>query len=128
MTDFVARPTGALANDSARSGRQHVRVVVAWKARIIPPTGEPVDAKVVDLSEGGLGFLSPRAVAEAPEVEVWLAVPVDDNRQRHQALRVHGQITFQIYAGNECRIGLKFVRLEEATRQLLVGWIRKHRI
>jgi c-di-GMP-binding flagellar brake protein YcgR len=115
-------------SNATKPGRQHVRVVVAWKARLVTPAGAHINAKVVDLSEGGLGIRSPQSVGDATEIEVWLAVPVDDSHARHQALRVRGQVTFQVYAGNECRIGLRFLHLDDAIRQVILHWIRRNRI
>ena len=124
MVDFVARPRAALETEGGQN-RQHARVVVAWKARLIASGGLQVDAKAIDLSEGGLGIVSPNTINGEPEIEVWLAVPANDSHSSFQALRVRGRIVFQVYKGGECRIGLQFTAVDDATRNVLRGWVRK---
>jgi c-di-GMP-binding flagellar brake protein YcgR len=110
-------------SDETAEGRRHKRVVVAWKARILCPSGSPVDAKVVDLSEGGLGLVCQQSVGQAIELEVWVAMPTD-NQHAYQALRVRGRVAFQVYSHGECRIGLQFTQVDEASLDLLQRHVR----
>jgi PilZ domain len=106
--------------------RQHARVLVAWKARLLGARGGPVEAKAVDLSEVGLGLLSSHSVgAPGAPLDLWLAVPADNDKLRYQGLRLGGRVVFQIYAGGDCRIGLQFTRIDTAARDLLRHWVRR---
>jgi c-di-GMP-binding flagellar brake protein YcgR len=119
------------ANGASRPpsvARQHERAPVSWKARLEVAGGAYLEARAVDLSEGGVGVVAPDALGDVGEVEVWLAVPCDEQHRTRMALRLRARVAFQVYAGGQCRIGLQFLNIEATARQLLRNWVQRQRL
>jgi c-di-GMP-binding flagellar brake protein YcgR len=87
--------------------RRYERVPFLTRAELfVMPDGPAFAADVTDLSVGGLGVLSPRAVEQGARVKVEVAIPDGGGTEAIVAKVVHQRITVE---GNF--LGIEFMEL-----------------
>ena len=100
--------------------RRHARVRASWRAQIATATG-PVEARVVDVAELGMGMLCDQAFPKGAVLDLVIGVPDLVDRTRVQPVGLQVQIMFSHFGGHQCRLGVQFTRIG-VDAQTLIKW------
>ncbi|MES2887160.1 MAG: hypothetical protein V4739_04025 [Pseudomonadota bacterium] len=111
----------ATVTDSRSSDRR----TVAWRAKILLPQGQVVEARATDAGVNGLGVLSGKQVVFDSVVQLALQVPVHGVAGKFHVVTGKARVVFQVLRGNEYQLGLEWVQLEPAMRQALEQCLEK---
>jgi hypothetical protein len=106
-------------------GRQHQRANVAWKARILLPKNQFLEAKVVDISEMGCGLDVSRSFPIGVNLTMLMAVPDLANRAQHHILKMVAVVRFQVLKGDAVRMGMQLMNLDPEHRRMLAEWVAR---
>jgi hypothetical protein len=104
-----------------RSPRRHVN----WRARVMIDAPRFADAQVVDISEDGLGMTSDVRVREHQVYDLAVAIPSILEWDRFQVVQFKAMVKSVILSGSRFRIGLEFVAIGGAAKELIGMWMRQ---
>ncbi len=92
------------------------------------PVKESFDALLIDISEFGIGLLSPSSLPWGALVEMRLdrsALPLT-NLSSRGLMQITGRVVHAIPQGNQYRLGVSFIRLEETDRAIIQQLTASH--
>jgi c-di-GMP-binding flagellar brake protein YcgR len=99
--------------------RHHRRHIIMVLATVMVPGAQPVSGHVVDISNGGLGLLSPIAIDQDQEITV--VVPLETLGESRTVVVV-GRVCYCNKQGEQLfRIGLQFVSLDPETAKFVAA-------
>lgn len=107
----MVRPTEQRSTD---------RKTVSWRVRAQLPSGKVVEGKTTDASANGLGILVPVPVAENVVIQLAVQVPIFNSPGKFQVAAGKARVVFQVLRGNEYQLGIEWIELDDAMRQLIV--------
>jgi hypothetical protein len=107
--------------------RKEPRIPVSWRGQLALPNGMRTEVRVKDVSESGIGIVSPDPVPNMSRISVAMAVPdlIDPGR----SVTVTGQLSvaYVVVQRHDYRIGGQWVDLPNAQREMLKQVIKRHR-
>jgi hypothetical protein len=118
----VASPVGASAD-----GRKEPRVKVAWPARVQLPNGRVVELRVRDLSDSGVGLLTPASIPANSVLNFAMGVPGLDQPGKITPVTATIKTTYLVVQGPDIYCGGVWVTITQDSRDLLSKWMRKLR-
>ena len=95
------------------------RVSVSWRARVLLEDATVLECRTLNISELGFNLLCGRALSGGTTLNVALAVPEPKDRSRIRPVTLTARVVFHVAAGDQFKVGMQFVRVDEAARQLL---------
>ncbi len=115
--ELTERPRTALT-EQRRAARKALRLT----ARILLPDGTELTGRTADISPGGIGFFSPQRVEIGHDCT--LSVQIDAcGASAH--LKLVGRVAHCRKQSEDCfRIGMQFIRMDEATAAILCSALR----
>ena len=118
MSDSVS------AQPSTVDARVGPRVNVGWRARIVLGPQSFQDARVVNLSEDGLGLVCEQAYRDGHLLNVVVAMPDPNDRSRYVYPTFKLKVVFHVVSGHKFRTGTRLLETDGTTRQMLLQWIK----
>jgi hypothetical protein len=121
------------ATPSSRAGlpnivtelRKEQRVKVSWPARVQLANGRVVELRVRDLSDGGVGLLTPVTIPSGMTLNFAMGVPALDDPARLTPVTGTLRTTYSVLQGSDIHCGGTWAQLAPEARELLDKWIRK---
>jgi hypothetical protein len=110
---------------AGKDSRQHQRAVVAWRARVLMPNNQFLEARVVDISEMGCGLECDRSFPVGSAITVLIAVPDLVHRAQHHILKFMTIVRFQVLKGGAVRMGVQLLNLDPAHQKMLAEWVAR---
>jgi hypothetical protein len=110
---------------AGKDARQHQRANVAWKARILLPKNQFLEARVVDISEMGCGLEVSRSFPIGVNLTMLMAVPDLSNRAQHHILKMVAVVRFQVLKGDMVRMGMQLMNLDPEHRRMFGEWVAR---
>ena len=107
------------------AGRRHVegraapRINVSWRAEVLRAQAAAIPIKVIDVSEGGLGFTADTWFAIDQEVTLRVAIPTPAASARIRHDVVAARVRYQVLRAGQYCIGVEFSRIDAETRSLI---------
>jgi hypothetical protein len=95
--------------------REH-RKLIRLRADVRLPDNSVLEGHTVDLSRRGVGILSPVQLTNGQNCTISLDLTACGE---NVALRLVGRVCYCMESGNEYRIGLQFVQMDESTALLI---------
>lgn len=108
---------------AAANAREHERVNVVWRARIVVAPDRFLDAKVINASAGGICMICEQPYKVGTALDVAIAIPQPDDRTRIHYTQVRGRVAFQVMNSNQFKVGLQFLSVDEVTIKLIKKWV-----
>lgn len=107
--------------------RKEPRLPVSWRGQITMPNGMRDNVRIRDISESGVGMLSPSPVPNQSLITVTMGVP--DLTDPSRSVSVTGQlrVAFVVIQGHDYRIGGQWADLPAALRDMLKQYIKRSR-
>lgn len=112
---------GALSQPS--DARQDPRVNVSWAARVVVGPQAYLEARVVNISNNGLGLVCETAFREGATINVMIALPDVQDRGRYTYPQMQAKVVFQIIKGSKFRLGTQLVKVDPAVKAMLAKWV-----
>src|SRR5690606_15845744 len=109
---------GAIASQPPPTRRAHPRASYVTPVRMILPSGDAVDGRSEDISEGGLLVLAPASGDIASEVMVRFALPTDG-----RIVSVAAETRWIRNAAGRKALGLRFVDPSDKVRADVRGYV-----
>lgn len=107
--------------------RKEPRVPVSWRGQMALPNGMRTEVRIKDISDSGIGIVSPDPVPNMARVTMSMAVPdlIDPSR----SITVTGQLSvaYVVIQRHDYRIGGQWIDLPNAQREMLKQWVKRHR-
>jgi hypothetical protein len=119
-------PTAA-ATGASPDGRKEPRVKVSWPARVQLANGRVVELRVRDLSNSGIGLLTPAAIPANTVLNFAMGVPGLDDIGRITPVSGTIKTTYMVVQGPDIYCGGMWVNLPPAGRDLVDKWIKRLR-
>ena len=111
-------PTPSTAKPKAEA-REHVRIPVSWKVRVLLDSGAILETHLIDVSEGGFGMFCDDPLPAHGARDVAIAVPLPEDHAHLHVIRARMKVAFQVFTGGKFRVGAQFVQLDDAAHQLI---------
>jgi len=111
------------AGNVAGNAREHERINVNWRARIVAGPSQYLDAKVINASIGGVCFVGDHPYRQGTELHVALAIPAPEDRTKLHYVQVRGKVAYQVMNNHMFKIGLQFTAVDETTVNLIKKWV-----
>jgi len=111
------------AGSVAGNAREHERVNVNWRARIVVGPNQFLDAKVINASVGGVCLLGDHPYRQGTSLQVALAIPTPQDRTRIHFTEVQAKVAYQVMNNHSFKIGLQFTAVDDATVKLIKQWV-----
>ncbi|MES2092109.1 MAG: PilZ domain-containing protein [Pseudomonadota bacterium] len=105
------------------SDREQHRVMVSWRARLVLGPNLFEDAKVTNISEGGMGLIVERPFPDGARLDVAIAIPALTDRTRLHYAQVQCRVAFNVLSNKQFRIGVQFLSIDSASKQLIHQWL-----
>ena len=111
---------------TADSRKEH-RVKVSWPARVQLANGRVVELRVRDLSNSGIGLLTPAAIPANTVLNFAMGVPGLEDLGRITPVSGTIKTTYMVVQGPDIYCGGMWVSLPQAGRDLVDKWIKRLR-
>ncbi len=106
-----------------RIDREQIRVMVSWRARLVLAPNVFEEAKVINISEGGMGLIVERPYQAGTRLDVAIAIPSLTDRSRLHYAQTQCRVAFHVLSSKQFQIGLQFVSIDGATKKLIHQWL-----
>jgi hypothetical protein len=117
----------AFASAPKVESRREQRYQVFWRARLHLPGGRTIDARLSDISGGGLGLTAGEPPTLGSIVPLTMGVPDADGGPQVFAVQCSVRVVNVVLSGRDYRVGALWVDPPANVRQVLDDWIRKMR-
>jgi c-di-GMP-binding flagellar brake protein YcgR len=107
----------------ASDARQDPRVNVSWAARVVVGPQAYLEARVVNISNSGMGLVCETAFREGATIDVMIAMPDVQDRGRYTYPQMQAKVAFQIIKGSKFRLGVQLVKIDPAAKAMLARWV-----
>ena len=115
--ELTERPRTRLS-DQRRATRKALRLV----AQIHLPDGSVLDAQTADISRAGIGFFAPRQIHLGGDCTLLIQIAACGTAAE---LKLVGRVCHSTKQSDDCyRVGMQFVRMDEATAAILCSALR----
>ncbi len=104
--------------------RSSDRRPVSWRAKILLPQGQVLEARATDVGLNGLGLLLPVPLPEGKIVQLAVQIP-RGGPGKYEVLTGSARVVFQVLRGGEYQVGVEWQQLEPAKRQLIAQFVEK---
>jgi hypothetical protein len=102
--------------------RRISRKVLRLTARVSLPDGTTLEGQTADISREGIGFFSPRSIAVAGDCTLTIDIAACGTRAE---LNLVGRVCHcSKVSEDHFRVGMKFIRMDEATAAVLYAAMR----
>jgi hypothetical protein len=105
--------------------RKEARVTVSWRAKLLLPNGQWLDARVRDISESGLGVLVPERVVEQQPLTLSITMPDLDDPSQAYLVNCRILPIFVVLRGHDYHAGAQWLELHDSARALIKAWIKR---
>lgn len=106
--------------------RKHRRARAHWPIRLIGASGSVSSGWVWDVSEGGMGLVSPVNVPVGSMLETALAIPNPKDARRNLAVQARVRVVFSSFTGTQSRLGVQFLALPLEARAAIRTYVLSH--
>jgi hypothetical protein len=107
--------------------RKEPRVPVSWRGQMSLPNGMRTQIRIKDVSESGIGIVSPDPVPQMSRVAIAMSVPDLTNPSHSVALNGTLLVAYVVIQGHDYRIGGTWTDLPAAQRDMLKHIIKRQR-
>lgn len=107
--------------------RREQRVRVSWPARVKLPTGTVIEMRVRDLSEGGIGFTSPKPLPTNTPMNFALGAPALDDPKTIAPIVGTLKAVYVVLQPGGYQIGAVWQQIGDAERDVIGRWVRRHK-
>lgn len=118
--------TGSGQTETANELRRHRRARASWPARLLNKGGAIIPVTVCDVSEGGVGLLTPTGLPLGLMLDLAVSVPHPEDRSRCLPVTARVRVVFASFVGAQCRIGVQFVALPTPARLGIRQYVLSH--
>lgn len=107
--------------------RKEPRIPVSWRGQMSLSNGMRSQIRIRDISESGIGMVSPDPVPNMTRVSVSMNVP--DLTDPSRSVTVNGSllVAYVVIQGHDYRLGGTWVDLPPAQREMFKQIIKRHR-
>ena len=84
-----------------------------------------VEGRVIDASSNGLGLLLPVPVGNNTVIQVAIQVPMQSAAGKFHVVTGRVRVAFSVLRGGEYQLGVEWVQLEDAQRQIISQYLEK---
>jgi hypothetical protein len=105
--------------------RSSERKLVTWRVRVMLSNGQVLDGKTTDASPNGLGIAMPVFIRDADQIQLAVQVPLHNTPGKFQVITGKARIAFQVLRGNEYQMGVEWVQVEPAKKQIIIYYLEK---
>ena len=115
--ELSERPRTRL-EEQRRTSRKALRLA----AQINLPDGTVLNSQVADISRGGIGFFAPRQIQIGGDCTLLIQIAACGTTAE---LKLIGRVCHSTKQSEDCyRVGMQFVRMDEATAAILCSALR----
>ncbi len=106
--------------------RKHRRARAHWPIRLIGASAQVASGWVWDVSEGGMGLVSPAHMPVGAIIETALAIPNPKDARRSLAVQAKVRVVFSSFTGTQTRLGVQFLALPLEARVAIRTYVLSH--
>lgn len=103
--------------------REHRRARAHWPIRLVGGSGNVASGWVWDVSEGGMGVVSPVNMPVGSLMDIAVAIPNPKDPRRNLAVQARVQVVFSSFTGTQTRLGVSFLALPLDVRMAIRAYV-----
>lgn len=104
--------------------RRTPRINVTWRGQVKMDDNRLVPIRIINVSNSGFLFLSPKALLSERDYHIHVEVPnIDKTSSALYQLSCVVELTHSVLSGEQFRVGVKFVSMSSMHRDLINAWV-----